>query len=107
MNRILEKVIHQNGTIVDRILSEHTIGYVVSDNTANAVAETSFDNTSAQAILKHLHGLLVNTCQSVVRDIDPSNKLCFMRLGTRKFEYLVAPEEYFTITVVQWNDNTD
>ncbi|XP_017112304.1 dynein light chain roadblock-type 1 [Drosophila elegans] len=101
MNRILEQVIHQNGAIVDRILSEHTIGYVVSDNMANAVAETSFDNTSAQAIVKHLNGLLVSTCQSVVRDIDPANKLCFMRLATRKFEYLVAPEEYFTITVVQ------
>jgi len=102
MNRILEQVIHQNGTMVDRILSEHTLGYVVSDNMANAVAETSFDNTSAQAIVKHLNGLLVGTCQSVIRDLDPSNKLCFMRLATRKFEYLVAPEEYFTITVVQW-----
>ncbi|XP_016948410.1 dynein light chain roadblock-type 2 [Drosophila biarmipes] len=101
MNRILEQVIHQNAPVVDRILSEHTLGYVVSDNVANAVAETSFDNTSAQAIVKHLNGLLVGTCQSVVRDLDPSNKLCFMRLATRKFEYLVAPEEYFTITVVQ------
>ncbi|XP_017056239.1 dynein light chain roadblock-type 1 [Drosophila ficusphila] len=101
MNRILEQVIHQNGTMVDRILSDHTSGYVVSDNMANAVAESSFDNTSATAIVKHLNGLFVGICQSTVRDIDPENKLCFIRLATRKFEYLIAPEEYFTITVVQ------
>ncbi|XP_020817365.1 dynein light chain roadblock-type 1 [Drosophila serrata] len=101
MNRVLEDVIRQNSTMVDRITVEHTHGYVVSDNMANAVAESSFDNTSAQAIVKHVNGLLVGTCQSLVRDIDPANRLCFLRLATRKFEYLVAPEEYFTITVVQ------
>ncbi|KAH8306099.1 hypothetical protein KR018_001655 [Drosophila ironensis] len=101
MNRVLEEIIHRNAPVVDRITAEHTSGYVVSDNIANAVAETSFDNTSAQAIIKHLHGVMVATCQSVVRDLEPTNKLCFLRLATRKFEYLVAPEEYFTITVVQ------
>ncbi|KAH8247916.1 hypothetical protein KR038_011986, partial [Drosophila bunnanda] len=101
MNRVLEDVIHRSSGVVDRITMEHTHGYVVSDNIANAVAESSFDNTTAQAIVKHINGLLVSTCQSVVRDIDPANSLCFLRLATRKFEYLVAPEEYFTITVVQ------
>ncbi|KAH8289043.1 hypothetical protein KR054_005651, partial [Drosophila jambulina] len=101
MNRVLDDVIHRNASVVDRITTEHTHGYVVSDNVANAVAETSFDNTSAQSIVKHINGLFVGTCQNVVRDIDPANRLCFLRLATRKFEYLVAPEEYFTITVVQ------
>ncbi|XP_022217906.1 dynein light chain roadblock-type 1 [Drosophila obscura] len=101
MNRILEDVIHKNAATVERITSENASGYVVADNTANAVAETSFDNTGAQAIVKHLHGVLVSSCQSVIRDLDPTNKLCFLRVATRKFEYLVAPEEYFTITVVQ------
>ncbi|EDV42321.1 uncharacterized protein Dana_GF17923 [Drosophila ananassae] len=101
MNRILEEVIHRNAPIVDRIIAEHTAGYVVADNMANAVAETSFDNTSAQALVKHLNGTLVPACQSVVRDLDPTNQLTYMRVATRKFEYLVAPEEYFTITVVQ------
>ncbi|KAH8247022.1 hypothetical protein KR032_006960, partial [Drosophila birchii] len=101
MNRVLEDVIRKNSSVVDRITMEHTYGYVVSDNITNSVAETSFDNTSAQAILKHINGLLVSTCQSVVRDVDPANRLCFLRLATRKFEYLVAPEECFTVTVVQ------
>ncbi|XP_017017696.1 dynein light chain roadblock-type 1 [Drosophila kikkawai] len=101
MNRVLEDVIHRNASVVDRITVESTQGYVVSDNIANAVAESSFDNTSAQAIVKHIHGILVSTCQSAVRDIDPANSVCFLRLATRKFEYLVAPEEYFTVTVVQ------
>lgn len=64
MNRVLEEVIHRNQQIVDRITVEHTHGYVVSDNVANAVAETSFDNTTAQAIVKLINGLLVSACQT-------------------------------------------
>ncbi|BFF91637.1 dynein light chain roadblock-type 1 [Drosophila madeirensis] len=101
MNRILEDVIRKNADTIERITGENTMGYVVADNTTNSVAETSFDNTGAQAIVKHLHGVLVSSCQSVVRDLDPTNKLCFLRVATRKFEYLVAPEEDFTITVLQ------
>ncbi|KAH8383397.1 hypothetical protein KR009_008439 [Drosophila setifemur] len=101
MSRILEDVIRDNFHTVDRITAEHTQGYVVSDNILNGVAETSIDITGAQAIVKHLHGPFVSYCQSIIRDLDPNNRLCFLRLATRKFEYLVAPEDCFTITVVQ------
>ncbi|EDW83893.1 uncharacterized protein Dwil_GK13854 [Drosophila willistoni] len=101
MNRILEDVIRKNKPMVERITSENTMGYVVSDNAASAVAESSFDNTSALAIIKHMNGALVGMAQSVIRDLDPTNKLCYLRVATRKFEYLIAPEEVFTITVVQ------
>ncbi|XP_030381788.1 dynein light chain roadblock-type 1 [Scaptodrosophila lebanonensis] len=101
MGRILEDVIRKNSANTDRITAENTIGYVVAENSTGVVAESSFDNTSAQAIVKHMHGVLVAAAQSMVRDLDPPNKLCYMRVATRKFEYLIAPEEVFTITVLQ------
>lgn len=101
MNRVLEDVIHKNAANTERITAENTLGYVVSDNTSGIVAATSFDNTSAQGIVKHMNILLAGLVQSAVRDLDPSNSLCYLRVLTRKFEYLVAPEELFTITVIQ------
>ncbi|KAH8381249.1 hypothetical protein KR093_000521, partial [Drosophila rubida] len=101
MNRVLEDVIHKNVANTERITAENTVGYVVSDNTSGSVAATSFDNTTAQGIVKHMNGILVGLVQSSVRDIDPTNQLCYLRVVTRKFEYLVAPEEMFTITVIQ------
>ncbi|ALC45277.1 CG31275 [Drosophila busckii] len=101
MNRTLENVIQQHVANTERITAENTLGYVISDNTTGVVAASSFDNTSAQAIVKHMNGLLVGVAQSVVRDIDPTNKLCYMRVVTRKHEFLIAPEDIFTITVLQ------
>lgn len=101
MNRTLENVITQNNANTERITSENTLGYVVSDNTTGSVAATSFDNTTAQSIVKYMNLLMVGLVQSAVRDLDPTNKLCYLRVGTRKLEYLVAPEEVFTITVLQ------
>ncbi|KAH8417255.1 hypothetical protein KR222_007250, partial [Zaprionus bogoriensis] len=101
MNRALEEVIHKNAANTERITSENTHGYVVSDNATGSVAATSFDNTTAQSIVKYMNGLLVGIVQSAVRDLDPTNKLCYLRVATRKLEYLVAPEEVFTITVLQ------
>ncbi|XP_034486527.1 dynein light chain roadblock-type 2 [Drosophila innubila] len=101
MNRMLEDVIHKNAANTERITAENTLGYVVSDNSTGSVAATSFDNTTAQGIVKHMNGQLVGVVQSAIRDLDPSNKLCYLRVATRKFEYLVAPEDVFTITVLQ------
>ncbi|XP_023165584.1 dynein light chain roadblock-type 2 [Drosophila hydei] len=101
MNRTLEDVIHKNIANTERITAENTLGYVVSDNITGNVAATSFDNTSAQGIVKHMNILLAGLVQSAIRDIDPSNSVCYLRVLTRKFEYLVAPEELFTITVLQ------
>ncbi|EDV93707.1 dynein light chain roadblock-type 1 [Drosophila grimshawi] len=101
MNRMLETVIQRNAATTERITTENVLGYVVSDNTTGNVAATSFDNTSAQGLVKHMNGILVGVVQSAVRDLDPTNKLCYLRVQTRKFEYLIAPEELFTITVLQ------
>lgn len=101
MNRELEEVITKNAENTERITAENTLGYVISDNATSTVAATSFDNTTAQTIVKYMNGMMVSLVQSAVRDIDPTNKLCYLRVATRKLEYLVAPEDVFTITVLQ------
>jgi hypothetical protein len=35
------------------------------------------------------------------RDLDPESKLAFIRLRTKKVEYMIAPDPDFTLIVVQ------
>ena len=44
--------------------------------------------------------------KSIVRDLDPTNNLTFLRLKSASHEVLVAPEENFIILVLQQNTDT-
>ncbi|XP_017098336.1 dynein light chain roadblock-type 1 [Drosophila bipectinata] len=97
--KAMEEVVHRNSDNTNRIL-EQAQGYVVSENATDTLLHTSFDLTTAQGVVKHLHASFLRLAQSGVRDIDPEDQLCFLRVRTRKYEFLTAPEEYFTVTVM-------
>ncbi|BFF98448.1 dynein light chain roadblock-type 2 [Drosophila madeirensis] len=97
--RNLTSVVQKNAENTARI-TEQTSGYVVSETGSDTLMQTSFDNSTAVAIVKHLNSNFVKLAQSAVRDLDPTDKLCFLRVATRKFEYMVAPDDSFTVTVV-------
>lgn len=80
---------------------KNALGYVVWNNAYDTIAVSSYDNTVSVGINKRICKMLVSAARSAVRDIDSTNDLTFLRIGTRKFEYLVAPEKEFTIVVVQ------
>ena len=44
---------------------------------------------------------LSDRAKSIVRDLDPSNELTYLRIKSRKHEVLVAPEDDFILIVVQ------
>ena len=44
---------------------------------------------------------LSERAKSIVRDLDPSNELTYLRIKSKKHEVLVAPEEDFILIVVQ------
>lgn len=44
---------------------------------------------------------LTHKARGVVRDIDPTNDLCFVRVRTKKHEIMIAPDKEFTLVVVQ------
>ena len=39
--------------------------------------------------------------RSIVRDLDPTNELTFLRVKSHKHEVLVAPDDSFVIIVLQ------
>uniref|UniRef100_A0A1A9UVB2 Robl_LC7 domain-containing protein n=1 Tax=Glossina austeni TaxID=7395 RepID=A0A1A9UVB2_GLOAU len=97
---MLESVIRRNADNTERIM-KNAVGYVVSNNTIGTIAISSYDNTISVGIMKLICGVLVAAARSAVRDLDSTNDLCFLRVVTRKSEYLVAPEGEFTIVVIQ------
>lgn len=44
---------------------------------------------------------LSDKARSVVRDLDPSNDLTFLRIRSKKHEIMVAPDKEFLLIVVQ------
>ena len=44
---------------------------------------------------------LTSKARSVVRDIDPTNDLTFLRIRSKKHEIMVAPEKDYLLIVVQ------
>ncbi|XP_017028849.1 dynein light chain roadblock-type 1 [Drosophila kikkawai] len=97
-HKAMEEVVARNTDNTNRIM-EQAQGYVVSENSTDSLLHTSFDLTTAQGVIKHLNSSFLRLAQSCVRDLDPADHLCFIRIKTRKHEFLVSPEEEFTVTV--------
>jgi dynein light chain roadblock-type len=61
--------------------------------------KTTMDNTTTVQYAG-LISQLSDKARSVVRDLDPSNDLTFLRIRSKKHEIMVAPGQYLTIPVV-------
>lgn len=44
---------------------------------------------------------LSDKARSVVRDLDPTNDLTFLRIRSKKHEVMVAPDKEFILIVIQ------
>lgn len=45
--------------------------------------------------------MLTKKAKSFVRDLEPINDLTFMRIGTKTFEIMIAPDKEFILVVIQ------
>ena len=67
-------------------------------------------NTFANAQDGQIHGVKLSSlaiqARNLIRDLDPSNDLTFVRIMTENTEYLVAPDKDYFLVVVQ-NVNAD
>ncbi|KAJ8949730.1 hypothetical protein NQ318_005051 [Aromia moschata] len=62
--------------------------------------KTTLDNTTTVQYAG-LISSLSDKARSVVRDLDPSNDLTFLRIRSKKDEIMVAPDKEFLLIVVQ------
>lgn len=62
--------------------------------------KSTLDNTSTVQYAG-LMGQLADKARSVVRDLDPSNDLTFLRIRSKKHEIMIAPDKDFIMIVIQ------
>ncbi|XP_050532785.1 dynein light chain roadblock-type 2-like [Daktulosphaira vitifoliae] len=75
------------------------IGTIVVNSEGIAIKSTLDNTTSVQ--YAGLIQQLTDKARSVVRDLDPSNDLMFLRMRTKKHEIIVAPDKEFIMIVIQ------
>jgi len=75
------------------------IGTIVVNSEGIPIKSTLDNSTSVQ--YAGLIQQLADKARSVVRDLDPSNDLMFLRMRTKKHEIMVAPDKDFIMIVIQ------
>lgn len=75
--------------------SKLTVIFVVG-----VAVKSTLDNTSTVQYAG-LMGQLADKARSVVRDLDPSNDLTFLRIRSKKHEIMIAPDKDFIMIVIQ------
>jgi dynein light chain roadblock-type len=75
-------------------------GYLVINSESGLAIRTSFSAEQTSHYVGLLHSFLIKT-RSMIRDMDHSNELTFVRLRSLNDEILIAPDKEFTMIFVQ------
>uniref|UniRef100_A0A0K8TPR0 Dynein light chain roadblock n=1 Tax=Tabanus bromius TaxID=304241 RepID=A0A0K8TPR0_TABBR len=83
-----------------RIQSHKGVVGTIVVNSEGIPVKSTLDNTTTVQYAG-LVSQLSDKARSVVRDLDPSNDLTFLRVRSKKHEIMVAPDKDFILIVIQ------
>eukprot|EP00095_Tigriopus_kingsejongensis_P005721 snap_masked-scaffold616_size123561-processed-gene-0.7 protein:Tk05721 transcript:snap_masked-scaffold616_size123561-processed-gene-0.7-mRNA-1 annotation:"dynein light chain roadblock-type" len=93
-------ITHDLDEILRRITDIKNIAGVVVVNSEGVTVKSTLDN-SLTAMYSVLVSSLAARAKSIIRDLDPTNELTYLRIKSKKHEVLVAPDEDYILIVVQ------
>ncbi len=75
------------------------VGVIIMDSEGHPIRSTLDNQTSQQyaALLQQL----ADKAKHVVKELDPSNDLSFLRIRSKKHELMVAPDRDYLLVVIQ------
>lgn len=79
------------------------VGYIII-NAEGQYVKTTLDNSTTTQY-QQLFTQLTNKSRAVVRDLDPNDNLRFLRIKSQRHEIMVAPENDYTLIVIQDNQS--
>jgi dynein light chain roadblock-type len=79
--------------------NKSVVGTLVLDG-SNRVIHSHFKSSDSTKYAEKLPAL-IERARCMVRDLDPTNDLTFLRIRADKTEIMVAPGDDYTLTVVQ------
>ncbi|KAL9883081.1 dynein light chain roadblock-type 2-like [Glossina fuscipes fuscipes] len=83
-----------------RIQSHKGVVGTIVVNKEGIPVKSTLDNTTTVQYAD-LMSQLTDKARSVVRDLDPSNDLTFLRVRSKKHEIMMAPNRDFILVVIQ------
>ena len=87
--------------IITRISMRPNVGGIIIVNSDAMPMKSTIEDTSVQNQYAHLISALAAKARHCVRDLDPTNDLTFLRIRSKKSEIMVAPDQNFTLIVIQ------
>lgn len=88
-----------------RIQSHKGVIGIIVVNSEGIPIKTTLDNSTTVQYASLIHSL-TSKARSIVRDIDPTNDLKFMRIRSKKNEIMCAPDKEFLLIVIQQDDQS-
>ena len=90
--------------ILRRIQSHHGVIALMLTNRDGLVLRSNLDLTTTKLYAVQYQNL-IKMARSAVRELDPQNELCFIRVRNKEHEIMVAPTEDLVLIVVQLVEN--
>lgn len=90
--------------ILKRIESQKNVMGTIIVNEDGIPVRTTLDNTTTVQYANHMRAI-ARAADSAVRDLDPQNEMCYVRIRTKKSETIVAPEKDYILIVIQTVNN--
>merc|ERR1711936_812097 len=89
--------------IMKRITSHRGVKQMMIINKDGLPLKTNMEVTSeTERQIMHIHEL-ATAARRLVRDVDPTDDLMFLRTRSNNQELLISPDEDFTVVVIQGN----
>ncbi|XP_005111063.2 dynein light chain roadblock-type 1 [Aplysia californica] len=89
--------------IMKRIQSHRGVKQMMIINKDGLPLKTNMEMTPAtEQIIRNIHELSI-AARRLVRDVDPTDDLMFLRTRSKNDELLISPDEDFTVVVIQGN----
>mmetsp|Transcript_75112 Transcript_75112/g.147445 ORF Transcript_75112/g.147445 Transcript_75112/m.147445 type:complete len:101 (-) Transcript_75112:74-376(-) len=85
---------------INRIRTHKGVTGIVIVNSEGVPIRSTFDNKHTLQYAA-LINQLATKARSVVRDLDPQNDLTFLRVRSKKYEIMVAPDREYILIVIQ------
>ncbi|BFZ12847.1 hypothetical protein BsWGS_15886 [Bradybaena similaris] len=89
---------------IKRIQAHKGVMGIIIINNDGIPIKSTMDNATSVHYACHIHSLATKA-RAVVKEIDSTNDLRFLRVRSKKHEILVAPEPEYCMIVIQKDAN--
>ena len=96
-------------TTISRIKGHTNVGFMITDKNQK-ILRTNYvnENASKGELLRNALPLLAKKAENIVRDLDPTNELKFLRIKTKNVEFMVAPDDdQYVFTIYKFEENKE